>query len=206
MWKFGWNLDQRASNWVFAGLGLACLLLILLLEIATEDEELSLLDVTIDAFSTLLTIGAAFGVGLIAHRVRRQQAESATLLHDLQSARAEGSAWRRKVQAHLSGLKDGIDLQFHEWRLTGAERAVGLLILKGLSHKDIARLRATSETTVRQQAQAIYLKANLGGKTAFAAYFLEDLFTGEDLAALPARLSNGELHGEMELDRKLRVN
>ena len=61
--------------------------------------------------------------------------------------------------------------------MTAAEREVGLLILKGLSHKEIARLRATTEATVRQQAQAIYRKAGLPGKTAFSAYFLEDLFT-----------------------------
>jgi hypothetical protein len=37
-------------------------------------------------------------------------------------------------------------------------------------------LRGTSEATVRQQAQSIYQKAELPGKTAFSAYFLEDLF------------------------------
>ena len=72
-----------------------------------------------------------------------------------------------------------MDRQFQEWGMTAAEREVGLLILKGLSHKEIAALRATTEATVRQQAQAIYRKANLPGKTAFSAYFLEDLFAPE---------------------------
>jgi DNA-binding NarL/FixJ family response regulator len=49
-----------------------------------------------------------------------------------------------------------------------------------LSHKEIAALRATTEATVRQQAQAIYRKASLPGKTAFSAYFLEDLFAPEE--------------------------
>ena len=66
--------------------------------------------------------------------------------------------------------------QFREWGMTAAEREVGLLILKGLNHKQIAALRGTSEATVRQQAQAIYRKAALPGKAAFSAYFLEDLF------------------------------
>jgi DNA-binding CsgD family transcriptional regulator len=74
-------------------------------------------------------------------------------------------------------LKNGMDQQFEAWGMTAAEREVGLLILKGLSHKEIASLRATTEATVRQQAQAIYRKASLPGKTAFSAYFLEDLFT-----------------------------
>jgi DNA-binding CsgD family transcriptional regulator len=63
--------------------------------------------------------------------------------------------------------------------MTAAEREVGLLILKGLSHKEIAALRSTSEATVRQQSQSIYRKADLPGKTAFCAYFLEDLFVPE---------------------------
>jgi DNA-binding CsgD family transcriptional regulator len=70
--------------------------------------------------------------------------------------------------------------------MTSAEREVGLLILKGLSHKEIAALRATTDATVRQQAQAIYRKAGLPGKTAFSAYFLEDLL-------VPAGIAN-DLH------------
>lgn len=79
-------------------------------------------------------------------------------------------------------------MQFAEWGMTVAEREVGLLILKGLSHKEIARLRATTEATVRQQAQSIYRKSNLPGKTAFSAYFLEDIFASDgeiDGAASP---------------------
>ena len=60
--------------------------------------------------------------------------------------------------------------------MTAAEQEIGLLMLKGLSHKEIATLRDTAEATVRQQAQSIYQKSGLPGKSAFAAYFLEDLF------------------------------
>ena len=102
-----------------------------------------------------------------------------TLIRDLETARREGDGWRRKVQSHLAGLRGEMDKQFQDWGLTGAEREVGLLILKGLSHKEIASLRATTEATVRQQAQSIYRKAELPGKTAFSAYFLEDLLTPE---------------------------
>jgi DNA-binding NarL/FixJ family response regulator len=48
-------------------------------------------------------------------------------------------------------------------------------MLKGLRHKEIAKIRHTSERTVRQQALAIYRKAGLEGRTDLAAYFLEDL-------------------------------
>ena len=123
---------------------------------------------------------AAVGVACVAGRLQMQHEEKKALLRDLETARQEGSGWRVKVQSHLAGLKAGMDIQFHDWGLTAAEREVGLLILKGLSHKEIAALRGTTEATVRQQAQSIYRKANLPGKTAFSAYFLEDLFVAED--------------------------
>ncbi len=36
-------------------------------------------------------------------------------------------------------------------------------------------MRESSERTVRQQARAIYGKANLSGRAALSAFFLEDL-------------------------------
>ena len=72
----------------------------------------------------------------------------------------------------FSGLKAELDKQFQNWDMSAAECEVGLLILKGLSYKEVAALRNTSDATVRQQAQAIYRKAGLPGKTAFSAYFL----------------------------------
>jgi DNA-binding NarL/FixJ family response regulator len=48
--------------------------------------------------------------------------------------------------------------------------------LKGLSHKEIAEVRRTSERTVRQQAREVYGKAQLAGRAELSAFFLEDLF------------------------------
>jgi DNA-binding NarL/FixJ family response regulator len=49
------------------------------------------------------------------------------------------------------------------------------LLLKGLSHKEIAAVRSTSERTIREQARAVYRKAGLPGRSALSAFFLEDL-------------------------------
>ena len=68
-------------------------------------------------------------------------------------------------------LKD----QFEIWNLTQTEREVAMLLLKGLSFKEIASVRNTMEKTVRQQASAIYKKANVSGRHAFSAWFIEDL-------------------------------
>ena len=48
-------------------------------------------------------------------------------------------------------------------------------MLKGLSHKEIADIRATSETTIRQQALAVYRKSDLRSRAELSAFFLEDL-------------------------------
>jgi DNA-binding CsgD family transcriptional regulator len=166
---------ERRIRWLLAGVGAISFALLLALEIVTEGDELSPLDLLVDAIGIFLTIAAAVGVALLAQRMHVQHEEKMALIHDLEIARAEGDAWRAKVRSHLTGLKAGMEKQFQDWGMTDAEREVGLLILKGLSHKEIAALRATTEATVRQQAQAIYRKANLPGKTAFSAYFLEDL-------------------------------
>ena len=75
----------------------------------------------------------------------------------------------------LKGLASAIDAQFRHWALTEAEAEVGLLLLKGLSHKEIGQLRRTSERTVREQARALYRKAGLSGRASLSAFFLEDL-------------------------------
>ncbi len=50
---------------------------------------------------------------------------------------------------------DLLNARFDEWRLTGAERDVALFAIKGLTVQDIARLRETSEGTVKAQTAAI---------------------------------------------------
>lgn len=183
-------LTDRQKNWAFGGLGLGCFGLLLALEVATENDEITPADLAVDALGILLTIGAAVGVALVAVRLQAQHEEKLALVRDLATARAEGNGWRNKVRTHLSGLKAGVDQQFRDWQMTPAEREVGLLLLKGLTHREIASLRASSEATVRQQAQSIYRKANLPGKTAFVAYFLEDLFVPEE--DMDLRLSASE--------------
>ena len=68
-----------------------------------------------------------------------------------------------------------ISQQFKQWQLTQSETEVGLLLIKGLSLKEIAALRNTAEKTVRQQASAIYKKSDISGRHAFAAWFIEDI-------------------------------
>lgn len=94
---------------------------------------------------------------------------------DLVHARAETEEWRRENSELIQGLGAAINKQFITWNLTKAEAEVGLLLLKGLSHKEIAQLRQTSERTIREQARALYRKSGLSGRSEVSAFFLEDL-------------------------------
>ena len=156
-------------------LGLIAFALLLVLEWITEGEEIDLVDFLIDALALALLVTTSVAAALVAVEVREQHAERNALLDDLQRATAEGARWRARVENQLDQYRHAIGEQFDEWELTDAERDIGQLILRGLSHKEIARLRNTSEATVRQQAQSLYRKANLPNKGAFSAYFLDDV-------------------------------
>jgi DNA-binding CsgD family transcriptional regulator len=78
------------------------------------------------------------------------------------------------LEAARHGLAKVLQSQFEDWRLTQTEKEVALLLLKGLSFKEIAAVRDTLEKTVRQQASSIYKKAGVNGRHAFSAWFIED--------------------------------
>jgi DNA-binding NarL/FixJ family response regulator len=142
---------------------------------------MELADFLVDALSLALIVASATGVSLLAGRFQKEREEKQALVRDLEVARAEGRAWRENAQRHLAGLGEEIEKQFERWQLTPAEREVGLLMLKGFAHREVAGLRGTTEATVRHQAQAIYQKSALPGRSAFCAYFLEDLLPSRGL-------------------------
>lgn len=87
---------------------------------------------------------------------------------------AEAKNWQNKVAQLKNGISLEIDHKMKEWNFTDAEKEVALLLLKGLSLKEIAEIRQTSERTVRHQSMAIYSKSNVQGRAELSAYFLED--------------------------------
>lgn len=119
-------------------------------------------------------------VGAMMHR---RELRIGNLARDLTRSRREAERWRAEAEHALKGLGAAIDAQFDRWELTPAEREVGLLLLKGLSLRDVAGARGTSERTARDQARAIYRKAGLAGRSELAAFFLEDLLLPSGAAA-----------------------
>jgi len=76
-----------------------------------------------------------------------------------------------------------LEEEFDQWDLTVSERQVGLLLIKGLTIREISGLRKTSEGTIKSQSNSIYRKAGVKGRNELVAYFIEDLLCGKDLTA-----------------------
>lgn len=140
--------------------------------------------------------GGVFFVGMlggvfIARRLmgvmrseRVARAEALDLAERLKASEAEATRWRDEARELLTGLGAALERQFERWALSPAEKEVALLLLKGLSHKEIAEVRSITEATARQQARAVYKKAGLSGRNDLAAFFLEDLLLpGSDEAS-----------------------
>lgn len=120
----------------------------------------------------LMEIGASLGL------ILGMGSGAAMLLRAIRERNLARERLRRASGAFLELL----DERFGEWGLTPAERDVALFAIKGLSLADIARLRNTSEGTVKAQTNAIYRKAGVSGRPQLLSLFIDDLMR-DDLAA-----------------------
>jgi DNA-binding CsgD family transcriptional regulator len=126
----------------------------------------------IETVALALCLAGVVGTGIT---LKNAVVRARSLEEDLQGARADLARSREQARELAGGLGGVIDQQFDRWALSGAQREVALLVLKGFSYKEIADLRETTERTVRNQAQAIYRKGGLSNRAEIAAFFIEDL-------------------------------
>lgn len=115
-----------------------------------------------------LVLGMVLGGLLVARSVR-----------DLHRAEA-------RLERASTAFIDLLNSRFNEWGLTGAERDVALFAIKGLSVQEMARLRETSEGTIKAQTAAIYRKANVTGRPQLLSLVIEDMMGGPDDTAAAA--------------------
>lgn len=98
-------------------------------------------------------------------------------LRRLRQLKAELSEERIRT-ARLSGeLLAVMRDQFAQWGLSPSESEIALLLIKGLSMKEIAEARQVKEKTIRQQATSVYAKSGYAGRHELAAHFIEDLMS-----------------------------
>lgn len=126
-------------------------------------------------FESLMIAGALVMVTTLWLGWRNAERSAAALREAVAAGRVEREAWRERARTALEGLGEAIEAQFEAWGLTPAEREVALWLLKGHSHKAIARVTDRSERTARQHAASVYQKAGLSGRAELSAFFLEDL-------------------------------
>lgn len=122
-----------------------------------------------------MALVAGGGVAVLVARLRGLGRESRELRRQLAVSRQEAERWRSEAADLIAGLAAAIDRQFDRWELTEAERDVALMLLRGLSHQQIAGVRGVSERTVRQQAHLLYRKAGFSSRADLAAFFLDGL-------------------------------
>jgi DNA-binding CsgD family transcriptional regulator len=109
-------------------------------------------------------LALVLGIALLWLELRRVMARQARMADQLRVA--------------SGALHDLLEERFDDWGLTPAERDVALLLVKGLSLAEIARLRNSAEGTVKAHCNKVYGKAGVTGRTQLVSLFLEDLMTG----------------------------
>ena len=129
------------------------------------------LHLTVEALTFMV---AALVFAWLLNDLRRQRRSLAELRREMSREAGADMPAPPELAETRHRLGHLIQQQFEAWKLTDSEQAVGLLLLKGLTFREIAALRETREKTVRAQASAIYHKAGVGGRHAFSAWFIED--------------------------------
>ena len=122
----------------------------------------------------ILLLLATLLLGWIFYSHRRQHREIAELKQALEETRHLQLPTDSGFLDARHKLSEVIASQFQQWELSRSEQEVGLLLLKGLSLREISLLRGTAEKTIRQQASAVYRKAGVNGRHSFSAWFIED--------------------------------
>ena len=174
----------------------AAIALLVGIDLATDlDGQTTLAHVALELAVVVIGFAAALRIALGLRRSARTaqelREEAARLAEDLRVTQLDAARWRSDAADLIAGLGAAIDAQLVRWGLSPAEAEIALLLLKGLSHKEVAQIRGVSETTVRQQARSIYRKAGLSGRNDLAAFFLEDLLGPREPSAVSPRTASG---------------
>lgn len=133
----------------------------------------------------MIALSALFGVGYILRGSVKLKHRLEKEIHDFSEFRLEAEAWRSQAKKYIEGLSVAIDQQLTRWNLSAAEKEVAFLLLKGMSLKEIAQVRGTTEKTARVQSTAVYSKSGLAGRSELSAFFLEDLLAPHETQSNP---------------------
>lgn len=132
---------------------------------------------------SIIVLAAALGMLYLILEMRRRTQQLDHLKENLSNSDQQLAHITNEMRSARREYSEVIHQQFDEWQLTGSEQQVAMLLLKGLSFKEISAVRNTKEKTVRQQASTIYAKSGVDGRHTFSAWFLEDFIVDPMVAA-----------------------
>ncbi len=95
-------------------------------------------------------------------------------------ARAHSDRAELAIRTASGAFNEVVEEHFLNWLLTPAEKEVAWLSIKGFSTAEIAKIRKTSEGTVKAQGNGIYRKADVSGRTQLLSNLVEDLLLNAD--------------------------
>ncbi len=137
-----------------------------------EGYQYDQLHLAYEALISLLTVIAAY---IVWQDIKAGHDTNETLEKSVQRLDQDNLNYSKQVKALKHELFQVVATQLKDWSLSKSEQEVAILLLKGLSLEEIGQIRETKEKTIRQQASAIYKKADLKGRHELSAYFFEDL-------------------------------
>lgn len=143
-----------------------------LIEDIKEDYQDDQLHLIYEGFISLLTVIAVY---IVWREAKAGYDATQTLEKSIQHLDQDNLNYSKQVMALKHELFQVVVTQLKDWLLSKSEQEIAILLLKGLSLKEISQIRETKEKTIRQQASAIYKKADLKGRHELSAYFFEDL-------------------------------
>lgn len=109
------------------------------------------------------------------NKLNQNKNEMIQLRTDRDQLRFDRDHWKNQSARFIQEFQDYIYTHFTNWGFTDAEKDIGILLLKGLSLKEVASIRGVTEKTIRNQTLAIYSKSSLSGRHELSAFFLEEL-------------------------------
>jgi len=158
------------------GVLIAMLLLVIIInsmdfmkDIIQGDEWLH---IGLEIITVILSI---WGIIMLIRLINNRSEEISSLHQKVTKSENDLVLSRTKLKAIGHEYSRYIHEQFESWGLTPSEKEVALILLKGLSFKEMAEVRKTKEKTIRQQASTIYKKSKVSGRHEFSAWFFEDM-------------------------------
>lgn len=168
---------SKKERWVVIVI-LSIVTFLVSVDLITDTKEgVAIWHVLVEAGTGLAALCGIFYFMKGSYRLQQELSDS---INENKKLKEEAAEWKREAEKYIEGLSKSIDLQLTKWNLSQAEKEVALLLLKGLSLKEVADVRHTTEKTARVQSISIYSKSGLSGRSELAAFFLEDLLQPQE--------------------------